>query len=184
LQCNEVEKSSVSEISVLGNNVQAIRDVELHKPVKVVLQKDVRGATRRWIEITVAEQTISDAADRKAPPPTVINEKDTRFPDGRSHDFGRVKPDAKLKHTFRIVNTSDAPLGLNSVRVSAACAAGKVNKKVLKPGEKANLEVTVDARRFTGAKTMWVFVDMDDHRNDIGTVIFTLTAHSPNNHEE
>jgi RNA polymerase sigma factor (sigma-70 family) len=79
-QRNEVEKSSVSEISVLGNNAQAIRDIELHKPVKVVFHKDARGAARRWIEITVAEQTISDAADRKAPPPAE-NKKDARFPD-------------------------------------------------------------------------------------------------------
>ena len=55
LQRTEVEKSSVSEIRVLGNSVQAIRDMELHKPVKVVFQKDARGAAQRWVEITVDE---------------------------------------------------------------------------------------------------------------------------------
>jgi RNA polymerase sigma factor (sigma-70 family) len=59
-QRNEVEKSSVSEIRVLGHSVQAIQDVELHKPVKVVFQKDARGSARRWVEITVDEQTIVD----------------------------------------------------------------------------------------------------------------------------
>ncbi len=59
-QRNEVEKSSVSEIRVLGNSVQAIQDVELHKPVKIVLQKDAKGSARRWVEITVDERIIDD----------------------------------------------------------------------------------------------------------------------------
>jgi hypothetical protein len=57
-QKNEVENSSVSEIRVLGNSVQAIQDVELRKPVKVVFQKDARGSARRWVEITVDELAI------------------------------------------------------------------------------------------------------------------------------
>jgi hypothetical protein len=61
-QRNKLEKSSVSEIRVLGNSVQAIQDVELHKPVKVVFQKET---VRRWVEITVDEQTVED---EPAPP--------------------------------------------------------------------------------------------------------------------
>jgi RNA polymerase sigma factor (sigma-70 family) len=67
-QKNELEKSSVSEIRVLGNSVQAIQDVELHKPVKMVFQKDARGSARRWVEITVDEQTVPAAAPRRPPP--------------------------------------------------------------------------------------------------------------------
>jgi RNA polymerase sigma factor (sigma-70 family) len=63
-QRNDVEKSSSSEILVLGNTVQAIQEVELHKPVKIVFQKDARGSARRWVEITVDEQIIPDVADR------------------------------------------------------------------------------------------------------------------------
>ena len=61
LQRNEVEKSSDSEIYVLGNNVQVIRDVELHNSVKVILQKDAKGSAQRWVEIKVDEQTIPAA---------------------------------------------------------------------------------------------------------------------------
>src|SRR5262249_56655954 len=64
-QRNEVEKFSVSEIRVLGNNVQAIQDVDLHKPLKVVFQKDTRGLAHRWVEITVEEITV----DEQMPPP-------------------------------------------------------------------------------------------------------------------
>jgi hypothetical protein len=64
-QRNEAEKSSVSEILVVGNSVQAIQDVELHKPLKVVFQKDAAGSAHRWIEITVDELTV----DKQTIPP-------------------------------------------------------------------------------------------------------------------
>src|SRR5690242_15663757 len=66
-QKNEVEKSSVSEIRVLGNTVQTIQDVDLHKTVKIVFQKDSKGSPQRWLEITVDELMFQD--DPQAPPP-------------------------------------------------------------------------------------------------------------------
>jgi hypothetical protein len=59
---NELEKSSVSEIHVLGNNMQAIQDVELRKPVKIVFQKDARGSAQRWVEITVDGTVVEQIA--------------------------------------------------------------------------------------------------------------------------
>jgi RNA polymerase sigma factor (sigma-70 family) len=64
----EIEKANVSEIRVLGNSVQAIQDVELHKAVKIVFQKDAKGAAQRWVEIRVDELTISDEPSSRASP--------------------------------------------------------------------------------------------------------------------
>ena len=64
---NEIERADVSEIRVLGNSVQAIQDVELHKSVKIIFQKDAKGAARRWVEITVDEVTVPD--EQPVPPP-------------------------------------------------------------------------------------------------------------------
>jgi RNA polymerase sigma factor (sigma-70 family) len=66
-QKHEVENANVSEIRVLGNTVQAIQDVELHKAVRVVFQKDTKGSAMRWVEILVDELTIAD--EQPAPPP-------------------------------------------------------------------------------------------------------------------
>jgi len=63
---NEVEKSSVSEIRVVGSSVQAIQDVVLHKPVKMVFQKDANGSPQRWVEITVDEIPVDE---QTIPPP-------------------------------------------------------------------------------------------------------------------
>jgi RNA polymerase sigma factor (sigma-70 family) len=57
-QRNEIDKATDSEIRVLGSNVQAIQDVELHRPVKIAVHKDASGPAQRWVEITVDEQVI------------------------------------------------------------------------------------------------------------------------------
>ena len=43
---------------------------------------------------------------------------DQMFPDGLDHDFGKVRSGIQAKHAFRIVNTSDVPLRIVSVRRS------------------------------------------------------------------
>jgi RNA polymerase sigma factor (sigma-70 family) len=61
-QKNEVEESSVSGVHVLGNSVQAVQDVELHKPVKMVFERDAEGSARRWVELTVDEVPVDEQA--------------------------------------------------------------------------------------------------------------------------
>ena len=41
------------------------------------------------------------------------------FPDGFSHDFGKVAAGTQLKHAFRIVNAFNVPMHIVSVRRGA-----------------------------------------------------------------
>jgi RNA polymerase sigma factor (sigma-70 family) len=81
------------------------------------------------------------------------------LPDGREHDFGRVKRGTVLEHTFRVVNMSNVPLQLTSVRSSSGCTTGSVERKVLQPGEKGKVKVTVDTGRFLGPKAMMLLLE-------------------------
>lgn len=81
------------------------------------------------------------------------------------------------RHVFRVVNTSDVPLALSSVRASAACVAGSVDRKMLRPNEAARVEVAVDTRRFVGAKTMRLYLTTDNGTTT-ETLTFAVTAHS------
>jgi RNA polymerase sigma factor (sigma-70 family) len=71
LHQNAVDKISVNEIRVLGNSVQTIQVIELHKPVKIVFQKDATGSAQHWAEITVDE--IGE--EPKVAPPASIREE-------------------------------------------------------------------------------------------------------------
>ncbi len=44
---------------------------------------------------------------------------DKMFPDGFDHDFGKVQSGMQAKHAFRVVNTSDVPLRIVSLRRSS-----------------------------------------------------------------
>jgi hypothetical protein len=61
-ESTELEKSTVSELRVLGTSVQAIQDVELQKPVRIALPKDTPGSPQRWLEIAVGEHSIPATA--------------------------------------------------------------------------------------------------------------------------
>jgi hypothetical protein len=43
---------------------------------------------------------------------------DRMFPDGVVHNFGKVPRGIQARHAFRIVNTSDVPLRIASMRIS------------------------------------------------------------------
>ena len=103
--------------------------------------------------------------------------KDSRFPEGRDYNFGKVRRGTSLKHAFRIVNTSDVPLRLTSVRVSAGCMTGSVSKRVLQPSEEGKVEVTVDTGRFVGSKTMLLFLEVEQ-RGTTERLRFSITADS------
>ena len=45
-------------------------------------------------------------------------EKVKMFPDGRTYNFGKAKRGTIVKHAFRIVNTSNVPLEILSLRWS------------------------------------------------------------------
>jgi hypothetical protein len=71
---------------------------------------------------TAPEKTHDPASEADAPsekdakPPAEDNDK--MFPDGTYHDFGAVHSGEQVTHAFRIVNTSDAPLRIISLRAS------------------------------------------------------------------
>jgi hypothetical protein len=95
----------------------------------------------------------------------------TMFPDGRSHDFGAVQSGSIVKHSFRIVNTSDVPLQFD-VRTSAGCVKGVMTKRPIPPNQQETLEISVDTRRFRGAKEMRVFI----HSQGGAVFRFTIKA--------
>jgi RNA polymerase sigma factor (sigma-70 family) len=85
---------------------------------------------------------------------------DSRFPDGRDWDFGTVRRGTLVKHSFRLVNTSDAALRLGVLRSSCGCLTGSANKEVLGPHEEGVVKIAVDTRKFLGRKTMASFLTL------------------------
>src|SRR5262249_21691316 len=57
--------------------------------------------------------------------------------------------------------STDKTVHIAALRVNCGCATAKVDQQELKPNEWTEMEVTFDARRFLGPKTVKVYVLFD-----------------------
>lgn len=75
-----------------------------------------------------------------------------------SKDFGSVPRGPTLTHPFRLVNKTNDTVVIHHIRVSCNCVAASAARHNLRPGEETTIHVTMDTRRFTGVKTVTVYV--------------------------
>jgi hypothetical protein len=76
------------------------------------------------------------------------------------HDFGSVPHGAHLFHRFPMTNIWAVPIELTSVRVSCGCVTATPTTQTLQPRESGFLDVTMDAHRFTGLKSVTIYVTL------------------------
>lgn len=100
----------------------------------------------------------------------------TMFPDGCAHDFGKVRSGEPITYTFRIVNTSDVPLQISSLRYNHCLVAlsARLSTWVLKPHEEAQLQITLDTIRFRGRRTYPVYLETKGETTTV--TAFSVTA--------
>jgi hypothetical protein len=80
-------------------------------------------------------------------------------PANRFHDFGPVSKGRLLRHDFVLTNIYSVPMEITQVRVPmGGVTRTDIAKKTLQPNEKATISVTMDTGRFTGQKTVAIFV--------------------------
>lgn len=75
-----------------------------------------------------------------------------------SKDFGSVPRGPMLSHPFRVVNNTRVPVNIASVRVSCGCVSASALKTYLQPGESTHIVARMDTTRFTGLKTVTIYV--------------------------
>src|ERR1700676_5514468 len=80
------------------------------------------------------------------------------FADGASQDFGVVPHGAQLFHRFTITNIYAVRMEITSITPGCGCVTATASKRVLDPRESATIDVSMDARRFTGPKAVIVRV--------------------------
>ncbi len=76
---------------------------------------------------------------------------DTIVPE-KSHDFGTVARGSKVRHTFRVVNTTSHDVHIADFRTKCGCTDVKIGSRDVPPGTQTTVEVTLDTTRFVGYK--------------------------------
>ena len=68
------------------------------------------------------------------------------------YDFGTIKHGEVLSYSFTFENTGTAPLIVFSVVAGCGCTQTKVSSDLLKPNEKATVEVVFDSKGWYGSQ--------------------------------
>lgn len=92
-----------------------------------------------------------------------------------THDFGTIPRGALVSHRFVMKNIYAVPLQV-STRASCGCVTVTPSPPVLQPRETGTIDVVMDARRFTGAKTVTIHVEVGPQFKS--TAALTVTANS------
>jgi Protein of unknown function (DUF1573) len=82
------------------------------------------------------------------------------FSGGLTHDFGTHPHGAQLVHRFTITNIYAVRMDISSVKSGCGCVTAEAEKTSLEPRESTDIIVRMDARRFTGPKTVGVRVSV------------------------
>lgn len=95
--------------------------------------------------------------------------------DQLSHDFGKIKSNARIEKTFTVSNTGKSKLVLRDIQANCTCVELSIDKKELKAGESTTLKVVFDAngRRANQQKALTIY--SNDPRNAVQRI--TLNAY-------
>ena len=96
------------------------------------------------------------ASDAKANPtvdnPNVVSENEAPNPNApvmtfaeAEFNFGDIKADTKVKHTFTFTNTGKSPLLIEDATASCGCTTPSWTKEPVAPGAKGKMEVQFDS---------------------------------------
>jgi hypothetical protein len=84
-----------------------------------------------------------------------------------SKDFGSVPHGQVLTHPFTVKNTTAQVVTISNVRVSCGlCTSATALKGQLQPGEETSVSVRMDAGKFSGPKTVYVYVTFGQPQYD------------------
>jgi hypothetical protein len=78
-----------------------------------------------------------------------------------SKDFGSVPRGPLLNHPFHLTNNTKYTVHITSVRVSCGCTSATALIDTLAPGQSTAVVAQMDTRRFSGPKSVTIFVQFD-----------------------
>lgn len=96
--------------------------------------------------------------------------------DGTTHNFGNVPRGAVFLHDFTMTNIYAVPLDIIGTRASCGCVTIKPSKTTLQPKETATVSITMDARRFTGPKTVSIYISVGPQFTSTATLQVTANS--------
>jgi beta-lactamase regulating signal transducer with metallopeptidase domain len=114
------------------------------------------------VQVREAEIRLRYAQGRLASPPAPRPSVHGASLIGESiKDFGEVSGGAALTQRFILTNPTDTPVHIDHVRTSHACVLAYPDRQVVAPGNSTQIVARMDTSRFSGPKTVSIYVVLD-----------------------
>ena len=85
---------------------------------------------------------------------------DAVFPE-RSHDFGTVARGSKVRHSFKLVNSTSQEIHIASWKTKCGCTDVKVGARDIPPGTQTVIEAVIDTTNFSNYKASGLTLFLD-----------------------
>ncbi len=89
------------------------------------------------------------------------------------HHFGVIESGEKVSHSFKFINSGNAPLVISSAKATCGCTVPSYTKEPIQPGEKGSIEVTFDSSGKSGMESKNVTIISNASPN---TTVLTISA--------
>jgi hypothetical protein len=88
------------------------------------------------------------------------------------YQFGRVDQTAVVRHIFVVRNDGDTTFVAGMPRATCSCTQARLNKRMIGPGESAELAVTFTAERRAGEQKKVIYLPPSD--SDVPVIKFYI----------
>lgn len=113
---------------------------------------------------SIAVSTTLEEDFSKLTPEELKNAPVVTF-DAQSFDFGDIKQNEKVDHTFNLKNDGKSDLIIRNLKTSCGCTAVSPSKNVVPAGETVPIQVTFDTRGKSGRQNKTITVITNDPKN-------------------
>ena len=94
-------------------------------------------------------------------------------------DFGRISPDKKVSHLYKVTNAGNAILSITNVRPACGCTSTVTGQWSIKPGESTQIEATFDPKGQRGIVRKSIVVTSNDPAEPQTTLTFDAEVVQP-----
>jgi hypothetical protein len=101
---------------------------------------------------------------------------DKLFEGKLTHDFGAVNRGDQLKYSFKVKNIYKVPLEIIQVRMSCDCIKATASKQKLETNETGTIDVVVETAKFTGRRTVKVYVKVGPQFVSEATLLVSMNS--------
>ena len=99
--------------------------------------------------------------------------------DSTHFDFGRISPEKKVSHLYKVTNAGNAILSITNVRPACGCTSTVTGSWSVKPGESTDIEATFDPKGQRGIVRKSIVVVSNDPKAPETTLTFDAEVVQP-----